>query len=286
MTRVQIITLLILTVVALALLGFAAVYGIGIINEESSIEEIASEPNSDRAEEDRNNDNETDTAEQIPATPTATATPSPIPTNTSTATPTETLIPSPTATLVVHSTATKTSTPTPRPTRTPRPTDTPVPSSNAGGSGSSSVVSQPTGPTPTPTATSRYPFVIVEGPLDYKTKNHFLVVLAKVTKGNVIMPNYRLAGFHSPSKAEWESVPSCDHYCKGSAPVAYMNDSNELINIPRQEGNLVFEFPRYERGTFTLVLLDPQRQQASEPFVLELDSDSDRRKWFYMHFNQ
>lgn len=100
------------------------------------------------------------------------------------------------------------------------------------------------------------------------------------------MPNYRLAGFHLPSEAEWESEPSCADYCKGSGPVGFENAAGNFVNLARQEGNLVFEFPRYERGTFTLVLLDPQRQQVSEPFVLELDSDSDRRKWFYIHFHR
>lgn len=274
MKRGQIVILILLTILVIALFGVVAVFGLDLINDPVLTSETTTDGNSEVA-----------LADDVTPTPSATATITPIPTNTATGTPTETLIPSATATLVVHSTATKTATPTRRPTRTPKPTETPEGgNSETTSSSSNTVISTPRGPTPTPKPTSRYPFVVVDGPQEYETKNHFLVILAKVTRNNVPLANYRLAGFHSPTQSEWESIPSCDHFCKGSAPVAASDESGNLVQLTRQEGNLVFEYPRYEDGVFTLVLLDPQRNQVSEPFTINMDNDSDDRRWYYMHF--
>jgi len=51
-----------------------------------------------------------------------------------------------------------------------------------------------------------------------------------------------------------------------------------------QEGNLVFEAPFYKTGTWSLMLIDPQGQQASEVFKLEIDDD--HRQWFYYRFGR
>ena len=51
-----------------------------------------------------------------------------------------------------------------------------------------------------------------------------------------------------------------------------------------QEGNLVFEAFFYDTGTWSLVIVDPQGQQASE--VLQIDIDIKKRKWFYYHFGR
>ena len=193
-----------------------------------------------------------------------------MPTNTFTPTPAETPLPTATSTRVVHDTPTPTPTHTPAPT----PTETITPTAtrrSSGGSGGSSG-----GPRPTPTPTSRYPFRIVAEPLEYETKNFIFVIYARVSSGGVLLPGYRLIGTHYPTGANIKSEPSCVHLCRASGPKV----EDYLI----QESNLVFEAFFYDTGYWTLVLVDPQGNQASEVFNVEIDIK--KRKWFFYHFNR
>jgi len=191
-----------------------------------------------------------------------------MPTNTFTPTPINTPLPTATNTRVVLDT------PTPTPTHTAAPTPTgtitPTPTRRSGGGGSSGA------PRPTPTSASRYPFRIVAGPLEYKTKNFIFVVYARLTSGDVLLPGYRMIGTHYPTGAHIKSEPSCAEICRGSGPRV----EDYLI----QEGNLVFEAFFYDTGTWSLMLIDPQGNQVSE--VINIDIDIKNRKWFYYHFNR
>jgi hypothetical protein len=195
-----------------------------------------------------------------------------MPTSTFTPPPAETSTPTPTYTRVVIDTATPTPSQTPLPTSPPTstsiPTATPARGSGGGRSGGTTRA--------TPTPASRYPFRIVEEPQVYTTTNHIFVVLARVTSGgSVLVPGYRMVGTHSPTGAGHQSEPSCDHLCKASGP------KGEFLI---QEGNLVFEAPFYDTGTWSLMLVDPQGRQVSD--VLKIDIDSKHKKWFFYHFNQ
>jgi hypothetical protein len=165
-----------------------------------------------------------------------------------------------------------TATPTPSltPTATPIPSITPTPTLGRGGSGSTG------GARPTPQPTSRYPLKIVEGPLTYETKNYIFVVYARITSGGTLLPGYRMVGTHRPSGATIKSDASCNYLCKGSGP------RKEQYFI--QEGNLVFEAFFYDTGSWSLMLIDPQGQQASD--ILKIDIDKAKRVWYYYHFNR
>jgi hypothetical protein len=207
----------------------------------------------------------------VPPSPTFTPGLAIIPTNTFTPLPAEPSTPTPTYTRVVNDTATPTPSQTPEPTHTP--TSTPIPAATQSRGGGSRTGG---GPRPTPAPTSRYPFTVVEEPQVYSTTNHIFVVLARVTSGgSVLVPGYRMVGTHSPTGASHQSEPSCDHLCKASGP------KGEFLI---QEGNLVFEAPFYDTGTWSLMLVDPQGRQVSE--VLKIDVDSKNKKWFFYHFNQ
>ncbi|GAB4534632.1 MAG: hypothetical protein Kow0063_17950 [Anaerolineae bacterium] len=247
MTRVQILILVILAVTVCIVFGIAAV----VVQTQfipSLTPVIADQPPA-----------------EVALTPTVTATWTPIPTSTATPTPTDTPLPTPTYTRVVNDTA------TPTPTHTPLPTDTatitPTPTRGRGGS---------PGARPTPTPTSRYPFRIVETPLEYKTKNFIFVVYARVTSGDVLLPGYRLVGTHYPTGVNIKSEPSCAYLCRASGPKV----EDSLI----QEANLVFEAFFYDTGTWSMMLVDGQGQQVSEVFHVNIDIKD--RKWFYYHFNR
>ncbi len=209
-------------------------------------------------------------AQQPEVSPTSAATPTwtIMPTNTLTPTPVDTPLPTPTNTRVVVDTLTPTPTHTSAPTPTGTITPTPTRSSSGGGSSG--------GPRPTPTSTSRYPFRIVAEPLEYKTKNFIFVVYARVTSGDVLLPGYRLMGTHYPTGAHIESEPSCAYLCRASGP--------SLEDALIQEGNLVFEAFFYDTGYWSLVLVDPQGNQVSE--VFNIDIDIKKRKWFYYLLNR
>ena len=247
MTRAQILTLVVLAVLVCVVLGFAAFMVRSLLEPPST---TAQQP---------------PTPVPIPLPP---ATWTPIPMSTFTPTPVvDTPSPSPTNTRVVPDTPTPT--PSPIPTSTPTATSTPVATRpRAGGSSPAGV------PQPTQAAGFRYPLRVVEGPVVYDTKNYMFVVLAKVASGGTLLPGYRLAGTHSPSGANVQSAPSCDRMCKASGPKGA---------FPVQEGNLAFEAFFYDTGTWSLILLDPRGQQASEVFQVNVDRKD--RKWFYIHFN-
>jgi hypothetical protein len=208
----------------------------------------------------------------VPPSPTFTPGLAMVPTSTFTPPPAESSTPTATYTRVVVDTATPTPSQTPEPTYTPTPTSIPsaTRSQSSGGGRSGGA------PYATATPTSRYPFTIVEEPQVYSTTNHIFVVLAQVTSGgSVLVPGYRMVGTHSPSGASHQSEPSCDHLCKGSGP------KGEFLI---QEGNLVFEAPFYDTGTWSLMLVDPQGQQVSD--VLKIEIDRQQKKWFFYHFNR
>ena len=258
MRRGQILLLVVMVIIAIILLGTAIIWGLPLVNSES-IGPI----------------DEPEIATKSSPTPTDTATPTETLVFTATPTPTETPIPTETPTRVVNNTATPTPSKTPWPTATP--INTPPSASNGGSSLGGSIR---TGPQPIPTPTSRYPFQIVEGPVAYDTDNHFLVILAKVTKNEAILGNYRIVGFHSPSGLNWKSVPSCGHLCKASGPAEIVDADGKVIKrFPIQEGNLFFEFPYYEEGFWALMIVDPQGYQVSEAFFIKYDGMESSRKW-------
>jgi hypothetical protein len=250
MTRVQILILAVLAITVCIVFGIAA-FAVRAQLTPSSTRAIADQPET-----------------QVSPTLGPTATWTIMPTNTHTPTPVETLTPTPTNTRVVLDTATPTQTHTPAPTPTGSITPTPTRSSGGGSSYSA--------PRPTPTPTSLYPLRIVDAPLEYKTKNYIFVVYARVTSGDVLLPGYRLVGVHNPTGANIRSEPSCAKLCRGSGPRV----EDWLI----QEGNLVFEAFFYDTGTWSLMLVDPQGNQASD--VLHIAIDIKDRKWFYYHFNR
>jgi hypothetical protein len=192
---------------------------------------------------------------------------------TPTVTPTPDIPRSPTATntRVVNDTPTPTITLTP--TVTPTPTETPTPTrprsgSSGGGSSSSG------GAKPTPAPTSRYPLKMLDGPVSYKTHNHFLVILAQVTKGGAYAGGYRLIMTKSPSGATYKGPPSCPYICKANAP------EGSIL----QRGNMYLEVP-YESGVVSMMIVDPQGIQASEVFTATTNVDLDQW-WFYYRFGQ
>jgi hypothetical protein len=250
MTRAQILLLSILSVLVCIVFAIAAVViraELASFSEPAIAEQPSPSPNS---------------------TPRPTATWTIIPTNTFTPTPIDTLTPTPTYTRVVLDTPTRTPSATSAPT--PSPTNTLVVSGGSASRRSSGA------PRPTSTPTSRYPLKIVGEPLAYETKNYLFVIFARITSGNTLLPGYRMVGTHSPTGVHIESAPSCTYLCKASGP----KEEDNLI----QESNLAFEAYFYDTGTWSLVILDPQGQQASEVFEIKIDIKD--RKWFYYHFNR
>ncbi len=212
--------------------------------------------------------------------PLPTDTPASLPTDTPvyiftrTATPTPNIPRSPTATntRVVNDTATPTITLTPTETPTPTDTATPTPArrGSTGGGGSSSSG----GAKPPPAPTSRYPIKILDGPLSYKTHNHFLVILAELTRGFTYLPGYRLIATKTPSGAVYKGPPSCNRICKANGP------EGTII----QRGNIFLEVP-YESGVVSFMIVDPQGIQASDVFTMTTNMENDQW-WFYYHFGQ
>ena len=210
--------------------------------------------------------------------PLAIATPAAPPTNTpafnfpSTSTPTPNILRSPTATntRVVNDTETPTITLTPTVTPTPTETATSAPVRQGSGGGSTSSG----GARPTPGPTSRFPLKMLEGPISYKTHNHFLVILAQVTRGSAYLGNYRLIAIKTPSGAVYKGTPSCPYICKANGP-----EGSVL-----ERGNIFLEVP-YESGIVSLMIVDPQGRQASEVFQITTNVDLDQW-WFFFRFGQ
>ena len=275
MRRGQVFILTLMALMVILLFGAIAVTGYTLVGEEpsDSIVEVAEAAV---------------VAAVATDTPGPTNTPTAIPSNTPTGAPTGELAPTKTATMVVNETATRTPTKTPIPTKTATATITPVRvnrrASTAGSrnSGNASFVPQASA-----TPASRFPYRIASGPTEYDTENTFFVVLANVTHNGWPQGNYRLIGFHSTLDLNWESAPSCDHICKASAPVGVHDDDGNLVQaFARQEGNLTFEFPHYEDGTLTLVLVNHEGSQVAEPIQITLNKADGERRWYFVHYNQ
>jgi len=122
-----------------------------------------------------------------------------------------------------------------------------------------------------------------------ETENTFFVIFAEITGNNVLLPGYRIVGTHSPSGLAVESGPSCDHLCKASGPkvmdepVCGTPVACTVTGSPVQEGNVVFEAFAYEAGVWSLVVADPEGNQVSDVFQIEINYE--RRQWFYYRFD-
>jgi hypothetical protein len=221
------------------------------------------------------------------ATRMATLTPTwtPIPTSTSTLLPSETRPPTATATRVVHDTA----------------TPTPIPL-YAEAVGAAAADAAPATATPTATRVVRnrapaatpapsYPIKIVASQV-YTTSNHFFMMYAQIKIDGMLVAGYRIVGTHYPSGITFESPPSCDFLCKASgATISVTPCCNQLCTpeasgLPPdvQSGNVVFEAPIYETGTYALRVVNPQGQQISDVFQIPIDIND--RKWFFYVFSK
>ncbi|MGC8879842.1 MAG: hypothetical protein ACP5R2_11525 [Anaerolineae bacterium] len=226
------------------------------------------------------------------ATPPKVSTPAPSPTWTMPPTwtpiplPQETKPPTPTATRVVKDTPTPTITPTY--TRvvltTPDTTQQAIPNANP-----TRRVTKRRAPIVTPTPS--YPFKLV-ATQEYTTTNSFFVIYAQIKSGDALVGGYRIVGTHQPSGLTFESPPSCWDLCKASGPrISTTPCCNEYCtpissSLPPhiQEGNVAFEAPIYETGSYQIRLLDPQGQPASD--LIEIPIDANDKKWFFLVFNQ
>ena len=226
------------------------------------------------------------------ATPIETPTPAPTPTWTMPPTwtpaplPQETKAPTPTATRVVKDTPTPTITPTY--TRvvltTPDTTSQAVPNA-------SPTRRTTKRRTPAATPTPSYPFKLV-ATQEYTTTNSFFVIYAQIKIGDSLVGGYRIVGTHQPSGLTFESPPSRWDLCKASGPrISTTPCCNEFCTpIPSslppdvQEGNVAFEAPIYETGSYQIRLLDPQGQPVSD--LIEIPIDANDKKWFFFVFNQ
>ncbi len=210
------------------------------------------------------------------------------PTRTSTATPTPTNTPPPTATAtrVVLDTATPTPAPSPTHTRVlpANPTATYIPPVPGGDVGQASVAT----PAPSATPETANPMKIIESQAQ-ETENTFFVIFAQITGNNALLPGYRIVGTHSPSGLAVESGPSCDHLCKASGPKGVDEPdcgtpvACTATGRPVQEGNVVFEAFAYETGVWSLVVADPEGNQVSDVFQIEINYE--QRQWFYYRFD-
>jgi hypothetical protein len=126
----------------------------------------------------------------------------------------------------------------------------------------------------------------------HDTENTFFVVFAQITGNNVLLPGYRIVGTHSPSGLAVESEPSCVDLCKASGPKIVSEpvcDSRctpvgtTSTGYPVQEGNVVFEVYAYENGVWSLVVADPEGNQISDVFQIEINYE--QRQWFYYRFD-
>ncbi|MGQ9501417.1 MAG: hypothetical protein ACUVSJ_00120 [Anaerolineae bacterium] len=144
---------------------------------------------------------------------------------------------------------------------------------------------------PTTTPTPSYPFKLV-ATQEYTTTNSFFVIYAQIKSGDSLVGGYRIVGIHQPSGLTFESPPSCWDLCKASGPrISTTPCCNEFCTpIPSslppdvQEGNVAFEAPIYETGSYQIRLLDPQGQPVSE--TIEIPIDANNKKWFFFVFNQ
>ncbi len=210
----------------------------------------------------------------------------PTPTGTATPPPTNTPPPTATATRVLLDTATPTPAPSPTHTRVlpTNPTVAYVPPGTGGDVGQASVVT----PAPSSTPETANPMKIIESQAQ-ETENTFFVIFAQITGNNALVPGYRIVGTHSPSGLAVESGPSCDHLCKASGPKVVDEPgcgkpvACTATGRPGQEGNVVFEAFAYDTGVWSLVVADPEGNQVSDVFQIEINYE--QRQWFYYRFD-
>ncbi len=208
----------------------------------------------------------------VAATRLAAATHTPTPTRTPTATATDTPIPTPTNTRVVHDTATPT--PSGTPTPLPTPTNTRVVQYSGGSGGGSSYA--------TPTPRCGAPLCVKSEPVEYDTNNYFFVILAQITTNGVLQPGYKLVGTHSPTGATWESPLSCPDLCKASGVESVTDDNGNVIRFEIQKGNVAFEAPTYDTGTWSVWVVDANGQKVSKTINIPIDHEN--RKWYFYEF--
>ena len=219
-------------------------------------------------------------------TPAVTPSETMVPTWTPTPLPLETPLPTETATRVVPDTSTPTTIPTPTYTLVISTTETPNPKTTSG----TVVAVTPKKRAPTATPKPPYTFNFVASQV-YTTANSFFVVYAQIRSGNALVGGYRIVGTHQPSGLTFESAPSCYDLCKASGPrlsttlCCNPQCTPEASSLPPnvQEGNVAFEAPVYETGTYYLKILDPQGQQVSDIVVVPIDAQ--QKQWFYFVFN-
>jgi len=217
----------------------------------------------------------------------------PAPTPTWTMPPTWTPIPLPQETKPPTPTATRVVKDTPTPTITPTYTrvllTTPDESQIFPNASPTRRVVRRRAPTATPAPS--YPFKLV-ATQEYTTTNSFFVIYAQIKIGDSLVGGYRIVGTHQPSGLTFESPPSCWDLCKASGPrISTTPCCNEFCTpIPSslppeiQEGNVAFEAPIYETGSYQIRLLDSQGQPVSN--LIEIPIDANDKKWFFFVFNQ
>ncbi len=194
--------------------------------------------------------------------PTFTATPN------WTATPTFTLTPLPTATPMDTPTPVPTDTPTPVP---PTATFTPAPPTNTPKPRPPTATFTPAPPTATPTPS--FPFKLVEQYQNSTTSTQLVMYIAVTNGSNVPIGGMKIIGDHSPSGAHVESPPTCFEWC---APTAPGGDA--------KVGNVKFEPPAYEAGTWTLKLVDGGGALAAAPVTIPVDPANPQ--WYFLLFRQ
>jgi hypothetical protein len=216
---------------------------------------------------------------------TLTPTRTPIPTSTSTLIPSETRPPTATATRVVHDTATR------APIQVQADVVGAAASDDAPATATRTATRVVRNRAPAATPTPSYPFKVVASQV-YTTSNHFFMMYAQIKVSGVLVAGYRIVGTHYPSGITFESPPSCDFLCKASGATISVTPCCNALCTPAagslppdvQSGNVAFEAPIYETGTYSLRLIDPQGQQVSD--VLQVPIDVNDRNWFYYVYSK
>lgn len=260
MKRGQVLILIIMLALVVILCAAVAVVSRGFLTNTDTIAQKA-----DTSALESNAPQTTTPKRILTATPSPTVTPTP--------TETSTPIPTPTSTRVVLDTATPTpsGTPTPGPTATATLVVSGSGYSNSGGSRA------------TATPSWKYHFHVTQGPVAYSTNNHWLVVLAQLTDNGVTAAGYRIVATHRPTGTEAESAVSCPDLCKASGVEAVTDASGNVVKFQIQKGNVQLETQTYDTGTWEVMIVDGNGEQASD--LLEIEINSDDPQWFYYTFS-
>ena len=259
MKRNQVLILMVMASVAVILCAAVAIVSRSVLSSDTDA--IAQKTDANALEENTSQ----------PAIPKPTSTTTPSPTNTLIPTKTNTPLPTPTSTRVVLDT----STPTPSGTPTPEPTATStLVVSGSGYSGGYSATATPSW---------QYHFHVTQGPIAYSTTNHWFVVLVQLTDNGIPAAGYRIVGTHNPTGYETESDVSCPDLCKASGVESVTDDNGNIIKFQIQKGNVVFQGDSYDTGTWTMMVVDGNGQQASDIFEIAINADDPQ--WFYYTFS-